>query len=422
VRACKNRQRYQTDGLPCWREEILISTQLRLAAGICVLSTGLLIGSGGGAIAAATPDTSATGNSVDSASTDSASETPGSTAPTPGSTLQKTVTKTLTFLGKLGQQQAAATKRLLTPPPTKAQVDSKDPALTEETAAPLALDTTEVAPESMDASLRDDVMGESVTDPMAPLTTVVAPVTNAVVTVVGVMGTVPGFVVGLPRSETPVTDVITTVETMLTSVTDAVLPLASVPSDLYTMLAATAVPTATIGGGAGFGVGPAAPPDGPLLSSGIPAWLQGPQSTDLWTAPGVSAPTLGEVVKAALGQELSISGAAPVASESVIPSGVLPALEHAVSALLVPASLSALAALALPGVAGLLIVCAAGIRLGYRQAKAGVMLRVSGIAQFAGSGPLGVVRSGALIALHPRGVRDKFRAVSPPAGFLEQAG
>jgi hypothetical protein len=55
-----------------------------------------------------------------------------------------------------------------------------------------------------------------------------------------------------------------------------------------------------------------------------------------------------------------------------------------------------------PGIGGLLIVCAAGIRVGYRQAKAGLALRASGIARFAGPGPMGVVRSGSLIALHSR--------------------
>jgi hypothetical protein len=56
-------------------------------------------------------------------------------------------------------------------------------------------------------------------------------------------------------------------------------------------------------------------------------------------------------------------------------------------------------------------VCAAGVRIGYRQAKAGLAVRVAGIARFAGPGPLGVVRSGSLITLHPRTARaDRLRA------------
>jgi hypothetical protein len=68
-----------------------------------------------------------------------------------------------------------------------------------------------------------------------------------------------------------------------------------------------------------------------------------------------------------------------------------------------------------------LIVCAAGIRIGYRQAKAGFMLRASGIARFAGSGPLGVVRTGSLIALRPRPVRAARHAAPRASGLFDQA-
>jgi hypothetical protein len=112
----------------------------------------------------------------------------------------------------------------------------------------------------------------------------------------------------------------------------------------------------------------------------------------------IQASSIGGAAATGLKQDLSLSGLAPV------PSGISPAttsfLDHVVSSVLVPASLTALAAIAVPGVAGLLIVCVAGIRVGYRQAKAGLALRVSGVARFAGPGPMGVVRSGGLIALH----------------------
>lgn len=416
ARACNNRQRYQTDGLPCWREENLISTQLRLAAGICVLSTGLLIGSAGGAIASADDSaTAAQGQTVDAAAAATTSTTNDSAEAAPatqGSALQQKVTA---LLRKLREDQSRLTKRLVATSQAMATGDVKKEAeLTEAPGTPLASDTTEDGSESTDVALGADVSAES-TDPMTPASTVVKPVTNAVVTVMGVMGTVPGVVAALPNSDTPIIDVIASLEDMLTSVTDAVLPLASVPSDLYTMLAATSVPTATVGGGAGFSVGPVVA-EAPLLPSVMPAWPPVVPNTDLWAAYGdASAPaTIGDNATAGLSQELSISGAAPLATESVIPAGVLPMLEHAVSALLVPASLSALAALALPGVAGLLFVCAVGIRFGYRQAKAGLMLRATGLMRFAGAGPLGVVRSGGLIALRHRaehGVRPPISAI-----------
>jgi hypothetical protein len=50
------------------------------------------------------------------------------------------------------------------------------------------------------------------------------------------------------------------------------------------------------------------------------------------------------------------------------------------------------------------ILTLAGVRIGYRQAKAGFALRAAGIARFAGPGPLGVVRSGSLVVVRPRGL------------------
>jgi hypothetical protein len=44
---------------------------------------------------------------------------------------------------------------------------------------------------------------------------------------------------------------------------------------------------------------------------------------------------------------------------------------------------------------------AAGIRIGYWQAKSGRALRASGIARFAVAGPVGIVRSGSVVALRP---------------------
>ena len=107
-------------------------------------------------------------------------------------------------------------------------------------------------------------------------------------------------------------------------------------------------------------------------------------------------------------------------TEGVGPTSALSFLEHTVRAVLAPASLSALAAIALPGIGGLLIICAAGMRVGYRQAKAVLAVRSSGIARFIRQGPLGVVRSGSLVALRPRALRVVRPAASRAAHHLEQ--
>jgi hypothetical protein len=329
------------------------------------------------------------------------------------------VTNTLALIGRLGREQAAATKRLTKKAEdTATEKDNAASDITEEAAAPLASNTTEVAPDTTETAPVTDLASESATNPVAPVSTVVNPMTNADTTVVTVVGTVPRVLAGLPISETPVADVITSVQEMLTSVVDAVLPLASVPSNLYTLLAGAEVATRRIG--AGYRVPPVAAADTPLV---ISAWPHVLLTSAIWGARGdvAALAPAGGVATAGLSEELSLSGAAPLAMQGITPAGVLPVLEHAVRALLVPASLLALAALALPGVGGLLIVCAAGMRIGYRQGKAGLMLRASGIARFAGSGPLGVVRSGSLIALRPRSVRVARPAVSRAAGLLDQA-
>ena len=130
--------------------------------------------------------------------------------------------------------------------------ETKGSNLGEEAATPLAADTSDVAPAETGLVPNANATAASVMDPMAPVSVVVKPVANAVATVIGVAGTVPGMMLALPTSKTPVVDVITSVQQMLTSVTDAVLPLASVPNDLYTMFAAASiVPVkATVGGSA----------------------------------------------------------------------------------------------------------------------------------------------------------------------------
>ena len=148
-----------------------------------------------------------------------------------------------------------------------------------------------------------------------------------------------------------------------------------------------------------------------MLGAWATQWVQVPP---IFLAGGMALPaniapleTLGDIPTTGLSNELPASGITSPAQDVIVQSGLGSFLEHTVSALFVPASLSSLAAVALPGVGGLLLICALGMRIGYRQAKALFEVRRAGIAAFAGPGPLGVVRSGSLIALRPRalGVR-----------------
>jgi hypothetical protein len=110
---------------------------------------------------------------------------------------------------------------------------------------------------------------------------------------------------------------------------------------------------------------------------------------------------------------------APLAPNGAITMGARSFFRQFVSEVLIPASLSALAAVALPGVGGFVIFTAAGVRVGYRQAKAGLAIPTAGIARFAGPGPLGVVHSGSLVVVRPRALRvvrpRALRVVRPQA-------
>ena len=90
-----------------------------------------------------------------------------------------------------------------------------------------------------------------------------------------------------------------------------------------------------------------------------------------------------------VGPASSLPGMAPPAPSGAIPMGVRSFLRHARELPLpLAVSLAALAAAALPGAGGLVILTGAGVRVGYRQAKAGFALRTAGIARFAGPGPV----------------------------------
>ena len=255
-------------------------------------------------------------------------------------------------------------------------------------------------------------------DRRAAVRKAVPPVINAVATAANKnkAAALRAVIASLPSSRTPVTDVITAVQDMLTSVAGIGASLARVPSDLASMLGFPGMAPETISGmaagaiGKGFyGAGPSATVHVPMRSPSAVQWPQLLVTSAHWGASSTGNiaghPTLGGVAAAGVSDELSVSAASPLVPEAVVPSGVLSSLERTISAVLVPVSLAALAAACLPGSAGLLIISAAGMAVGYRQAKAAATLRAVGIARFARLGPLGVVRSGSLVAMHPRASR-----------------
>lgn len=249
---------------------------------------------------------------------------------------------------------------------------------------------------------------------VTPVSAPFQPVTNAVTTFAGVLNSVPGTLGALQTSKTPLTDAITSMQAMLTTVAGAVI---KVPGDFATMLGVTYAngPAQPLIGASGAldAMKAPAPAGAPLFGQSAAEAPQVVEPAGGGSLFGTMAPhpTLGKVAAAGLIQPLSVAGTSPV---TVTPTRGKSIFEHVIEAVLVPASLTALAALALPGLGALLVVAAAGVRVGYRQAKAGLALKASGIARFAGPGPLGVVRSGSMVALRQRarGPRTK-RAVCP---------
>jgi hypothetical protein len=135
----------------------------------------------------------------------------------------------------------------------------------------------------------------------------------------------------------------------------------------------------------------------------IPTLLDGSNQTRSNSAASASG-TNG----APAGASSPTSVALGVRPEAALPEGLQTFL-HTYGGIIVAVSLSAMFAAALPGLIGLVIPVAAGMSIGYRQAKAGRALRTTGIAHLAPSAPIGVVRSGTLIALRP-----KRKRVPPP--------
>ncbi|HEY9265001.1 MAG TPA: hypothetical protein VIQ11_10385 [Mycobacterium sp.] len=245
---------------------------------------------------------------------------------------------------------------------------------------------------------------------------VVSTVTTVVVSLGNAVAAVPPVVLALPFSSTPVTDVITMIETVLASVAESATAAARLPSDLAALFGLDLIGTAP-----GGIVVPSDRTLMPVVATETPVEGVPTASPLLPIVPEQS------VVDVAASTRPSLFIPAALASFSAplnpTPEAAPTAagehrslIDRVFGGLLVPLSLWALAAGALPGLAGLLVLLGAGVRVGYRQAKAGIAVRVAGIGRFAGPGPLGVVRSASLIALHQRKTGDRMGSHGPLLG------
>ena len=138
-------------------------------------------------------------------------------------------------------------------------------------------------------------------------------------------------------------------------------------------------------------------------------------------APAVVTP--GVITPQLLSNRVNVSIPTPSTTAPATPdwfSGIASQIFHGVREALRDVSVTELALAALPGAVGLLFFIATGIGLGHRQAKFGFALASSGAVRFAVRGPLGVVRGGSSVAVHSRTKRAAAEVSPADAGAVER--
>jgi hypothetical protein len=207
----------------------------------------------------------------------------------------------------------------------------------------------------------------------------------------------------------PIPDVLTAIRAILTSTADAFVPVTQVPTDLASMFGFPDVQPASGSVSADLR-GPSATLPTPLQTLRPPTGGHGAISASdgAGETATATATSMSGATSAIVGAS-SLNARARTAPAAAMSDG-LQAFFRSYGSLVIAASLSAMVAAALPGLVAFLIPTAAGMGVGYRQAKAGIALRAPGMARFAGSGPIGIVRSGSLVALRPSAMRGGRRA------------
>jgi hypothetical protein len=335
----------------------VVTLHFRFAAGVFVIAAGLLLG--GGTVAVADPFGSGP-NGNDGNSPSQGSLTRNSAVGDVTDTVRETVrdvTGTVGSGGQTGHQPSTG------PTSTFGSGRQPSPGPTSPTTGAGGTDTED--------QKEDAVRVPKAPNPVAAVPNLVAPVTDAVAPVIDAVA--------------PVIDAVAPVP----DVAGAVVPLTQLPFDLSSFLLSTAGVAPVVDGFGGIDG------DGLGIAAGVSGASQVPLVLPLAGTPG--APTAGSAATGvasldvmALGGLSLLSGMAPLAPHDIVPMGEQSYFQRAWEFL--RASMWALAAVALPGVAGLVIITAVGVRVAYGP-RTGSASRPAGIAHFARRGPLGIVRS-----------------------------
>jgi hypothetical protein len=367
-------------------------SHLRFAAGVCVLAAVLLMGSAGGAVAVA--DRDSRGSAAPGHGGTNASRQGSTKASSPvgkgTDTRRKTVQGVTTTPGsgrQRGQQPSTGAK---SPKKEPGGTDTKDEKKDSGLAAALP-DLVAAVPDLVTAVPNvvapvSNVMAPG-PDVVAHVTDVVAPVTRLVAPAPSVVAPAPDVVAPVTRAVAPAPDVVAPAARAVAPAPDVVAPAARAVAPAPSVVA----PVSDV----------IAPADRHPSVAGAVVALTQPQSelsafmVVITGEPvenalagidgaGLSATVGGPVVGAVseAGRASSLPRMAPPAPNGVIPKGVRSFFRHVPRDLPVAVSLAALAAVALPAVGGLVILTLTGVRVGYREGKAGFALRAAGIAHF----------------------------------------
>jgi hypothetical protein len=363
----------------------VIQSRLRLAAGVCVLAAGLLMSEA--AVAVAVPglgggdgtDTSGDGGSTSGGPvgsiTDTVTDTVKSTVQgvtstvqgvmsTPGSNTQPGQqpsagpTSTLGSGRQPGQRPSPGATSLT---PRAGQTVTEFPAnggLVPAHTNPIAAAPNVVPPGTgVVASITELV--PPVTNVITPATDVAPPVTNVIAPVIDVVTPVTEVVAPVIDVVTPVTDVIAPGQDILTSVLDAFVPPMQSPSDLSSFLLGIA------------GMAPAKDGLAGAHNPGVAASTESPVPLGPSIAGITDVPVAGNATRVitldviTLSRVSALSGMPPAAPNAVFPMGEESSYAGVLAELLLIASLWTMAAIALPGIGGIVVLTAIGVRIGY---------------------------------------------------------
>ena len=394
-----------TTSAPSWgdeaqllREASVRATHVRVVACAGLLSTGLLIASGGGAVALADPDAGAsTAHAPQDAHEPNQATGPAASVTDTLSKAVRDIAGALTAGRAPGQPQSTVAGSR-TAGTSHARTPGQRNAILPTAAAASVPNAAASTPTSVAAtSVRNAARSIS--------STVVTSLDSLSSTVTAVVAAVP--IVGAPAS-----DVITGMQDVVTSVVVAVGDVGSSPPSLPALMGVGSRTPVDATAGLHAVEHPSAPaallPVAPRMSESLEVPLALP------TADGRGVPDATAGVAA-----LDVSGQGSLPREGASADGAFGSfLGRAFREIAAHLSVAALAAAALPGLGGLLILTAAGVRVGYRQAKANFVLRANNLARFARQGPIGIVRSGSSVAVRVRPLR--LMAPVPAEGLLNQ--